>query len=139
MPLLIAFIGTLAASLVVNVFMERLTGPIIIVEKLLKLSLTHNPHIAFSIALPAILQNILIGCALGLVMMLAYRTRDQFARVAYGLILGGAIGNIIDRLSDGTVTDYVSVGTFPVFNMADICITIGAGLLILEGVKRKGS
>lgn len=52
-------------------------------------------------------------------------------RVALGLQLGGALGNLIDRLLFGTVTDYISVWTFPVFNLADASITIGTGLLIL--------
>jgi len=51
-------------------------------------------------------------------------------RFALALQLGGAIGNLIDRLLLGTVTDFVSVGTFPVFNVADSCISIGVALLV---------
>lgn len=51
-------------------------------------------------------------------------------RLALALQLGGAIGNLIDRLLLGTVTDFVSVGTFPVFNVADSCISIGVALLV---------
>jgi signal peptidase II len=47
-------------------------------------------------------------------------------------MIGGAIGNLADRLLHGAVTDFISVGTFPVFNIADAAICIGAGLLILE-------
>ena len=52
-------------------------------------------------------------------------------RVAMGLQLGGAIGNLIDRLTLGHVTDYISVFNFAVFNIADACITLGVGVLIL--------
>jgi len=52
-------------------------------------------------------------------------------RIAMGLQLGGAVGNLIDRLTLGHVTDYVSVLNFAVFNVADACITIGVGILIL--------
>jgi len=45
--------------------------------------------------------------------------------------LGGALGNLIDRIVFGPVTDFISVGRFPVFNIADSSITIGVGLLIL--------
>jgi signal peptidase II len=45
--------------------------------------------------------------------------------------LGGAVGNLIDRLTVGHVTDFISVGTFPVFNIADSSITIGVLVLIL--------
>jgi len=44
--------------------------------------------------------------------------------------LGGAMGNLIDRLIYGTVTDFISVGSFPVFNVADACISIGVAILV---------
>lgn len=50
-------------------------------------------------------------------------------RVALGLQLGGAIGNLIDRLLFGPVTDFVSVGTFAIFNVADASISIGVAVL----------
>ena len=45
--------------------------------------------------------------------------------------LGGAIGNLTDRLTIGHVTDFISVGTFPVFNVADASISVGAAVLFL--------
>jgi signal peptidase II len=45
--------------------------------------------------------------------------------------LGGALGNLIDRIVFGPVTDFISVGNFAVFNIADANITVGVGLLIL--------
>lgn len=57
---------------------------------------------------------------------------DWSLRLAMGLQLGGAVGNLIDRmLQDGIVTDFISVGTFPVFNIADSSITIGVVVLLL--------
>lgn len=52
-------------------------------------------------------------------------------RLALGLQLGGALGNLIDRLQLGVVTDFIAVGKFPVFNLADSSITIGTALLLL--------
>ncbi len=53
-------------------------------------------------------------------------------RLAMALQLSGAIGNLISRLThDGKVTDFISVGTFPVFNVADSAITVGTVVLIL--------
>jgi signal peptidase II len=53
-------------------------------------------------------------------------------RLAMSLQLAGAAGNLIDRLTqEGKVTDFISVGTFPVFNVADSSITIGTAVLIL--------
>lgn len=56
---------------------------------------------------------------------------EKLMRVALALQMAGALGNLIDRIRFGQVTDFVSVGNFPVFNVADSCITIGVGLLIL--------
>jgi len=56
---------------------------------------------------------------------------DWTLRVALCMELGGAIGNLIDRLTQGYVTDFVSIGNFFVFNVADSCITVGVGVLIL--------
>lgn len=56
---------------------------------------------------------------------------DGYFRWALSLQLGGALGNLIDRLRIGHVTDFISVGNFPVFNVADSCITIGVGVLLL--------
>jgi signal peptidase II len=53
-------------------------------------------------------------------------------RVALTLQLGGAVGNLIDRLTqDGSVTDFISIGRFPVFNVADASISIGVAVLIV--------
>lgn len=57
---------------------------------------------------------------------------DWLLRIAMGLQLGGALGNLIDRLTkQGFVTDFISLGNFPVFNIADASISIGTALLIL--------
>jgi len=55
---------------------------------------------------------------------------DWALRLAMGLQLGGAVGNLIDRVTLGHVTDFVSVGSFPVFNVADSSITVGVFVLI---------
>ena len=57
--------------------------------------------------------------------------QDWSLRLALGLQLGGAVGNLIDRLTIGHVTDFISVGNFPVFNIADSSITVGVGVLLL--------
>jgi signal peptidase II len=55
---------------------------------------------------------------------------EWLIRLALALQLGGAVGNLIDRLTQGTVTDFISLGTFAVFNVADACISVGTALLI---------
>ena len=56
---------------------------------------------------------------------------DWSLRLAMSMQLGGAIGNLIDRLRIGHVTDFISVGTFPVFNIADASISVGCVVLLL--------
>lgn len=56
---------------------------------------------------------------------------DWPLRLAMGLQMGGALGNLVDRVTLGHVTDFISVGTFAVFNVADACITTGVFVLLL--------
>ena len=57
--------------------------------------------------------------------------QDWFIKLPLGMQLGGAIGNLFDRLYFGPVTDFIAVGTFPVFNVADSSIFVGTAILIL--------
>jgi signal peptidase II len=59
-------------------------------------------------------------------------TRSAWLNLALGLQLGGAIGNLIDRLRLGYVVDFLDVGVWPVFNVADSAIVIGVGILALH-------
>ncbi|ABY70097.1 signal peptidase II [Actinobacillus pleuropneumoniae] len=78
-----------------------------------------------------------IVISLGLIVML-WRNQavKKLENSAYALIIGGAIGNAIDRAYNGYVVDffdfYWDIYHYPVFNVADIAIVVGAGLLILE-------
>ena len=58
-------------------------------------------------------------------------TQDKILRLALSMQLGGAIGNLIDRIFIGQVTDFASVGNFAIFNVADSCITVGVAILLL--------
>jgi len=67
----------------------------------------------------------------------AQRAKDPVMVVALSLVLGGALGNLVDRLVrapgflEGAVVDFVHVGRFPTFNVADSAITIGAVLIVV--------
>lgn len=58
------------------------------------------------------------------------KTPTVWIKIAVGLILGGAVGNLIDRLRDGAVVDFISVGWWPSFNVADSSIVIGMTILV---------
>jgi signal peptidase II len=76
-----------------------------------------------------------------IVLARAARTEsDRITLCALVLLLGGALGNLSDRFFrapsflHGSVVDFVKVGSFPVFNVADSCVTVGATLLIVRGL-----
>lgn len=56
---------------------------------------------------------------------------EWYLRLAMGMQLGGALGNLVDRLVRGEVTDFISVGNFAVFNVADSSITVGVVILLI--------
>ncbi len=67
-----------------------------------------------------------------LALLLLGRFRGILARMGMAIVLAGAVGNLIDRLLYGFVLDFFEIRGFPVFNLADACITVGAGLIILH-------
>jgi signal peptidase II len=87
-------------------------------------------------------QLLLIVLAMAVLVALAVLlgeavTTSELAQVAFGMIAGGAIGNIVDRIAHGYVIDYISVRSFYIFNFADACISVGTGLLILDAFLRR--
>lgn len=84
---------------------------------------------------------VLVLTVVALVLLAAYFARHPDRPglwVPTGLLLGGALGNIIDRVIRGSVTDWVKLPLWPAFNVADMAITIGvlALLYVLEGPRR---
>ena len=67
-----------------------------------------------------------------------WRTRDRLLGIALALVIGGAVGNLVDRLRHGAVTDFIDMHVagyhWPVFNIADSAITIGAVLLLIDSL-----
>jgi signal peptidase II len=92
----------------------------------------HNSGAAFGLV-PAAAGIFMVASAvvsIGLVVYVARTPTSLWAGVVLGLILGGTIGNGFDRLVFGTVTDFVNVHFWPVFNVADSAISIGVVALI---------
>ena len=117
-------------------------GPVHVIGETVELELTRNGGGAFSrfqgmtsvLAIGAIFVTFVLARVLR-------GTTDRVLVVALTLVLGGALGNLVDRFVRapgflrGHVIDFVSVGWWPVFNVADSCITIGAVLLIVRSLR----
>jgi len=110
----------------------------------LNLRLLHNPGAAFSFLADAggwqrwLFTVLAGGVSLAIIAWLWYLPKRSEPRLAWGLalILGGAVGNLIDRIAYGYVVDFIDVfygdWHWPAFNVADSAITIGAILVIID-------
>lgn len=106
------------------------------------LSLTHVQNTGAAFGLFKGQQVLFIGLSLIVMGWLAWELRANRSMapiVQWGsaLILGGAAGNVIDRLRHGYVTDFIDLHVWPVFNLGDSAITIGVTLLILHSFSRR--
>ena len=120
-----------------------LTSKLIPLIPFFQLRLSWNPGISFSMfnsgesTTTAILLAVQIAISLVLIWWL--RSLDsRWLQVACGLVIGGALGNIVDRAMFGAVADfldfYVGEWHFPTFNVADSCISVGAAMWLLDAV-----
>jgi signal peptidase II len=102
---------------------------------------TRNEGIAFGLAAGG--QTLVIAMValalLGLVLYFATHSSRGLIWLPTGLLVGGALGNIADRVRDGAVTDFLKVPYWPAFNVADIAITLGviALIVVLEREARR--
>lgn len=109
----------------------------------LRFSLVFNRGMAFSAGtgLGPVIGLVAIGVTVVLVR-LAIRTEDRVQRAAIGAIVGGAVGNVIDRLLRGdawlrgAVVDFIDLQWWPVFNVADMAVTLGAVTLAVRAFRR---
>jgi signal peptidase II len=142
-----AFYGAVAAAAVVldqwvKYLVENGLDMHVQVDVLPTLALyrTHNTGIAFSMFsdLGSVGLTVITLAVIGFVGWIAIRTdaRQRMARFGFALIIGGAIGNLIDRAWHGYVIDYVLFHlpqwSFAIFNLADAFITVGAAMVILD-------
>lgn len=83
-----------------------------------------------------ILISTLIICAI-LLYILKNRAKDITLSLAAGLILGGALGNLFDRINFASVIDFIDFRVWPVFNVADSCVTAGIFLVAWKLLRQK--
>ena len=131
-------VGADVASKVAVVAELSMRPPVRLLGGLLTLTLTRNPGAAFSIGTGATV--LFTAVAAGVVVAIARsarRLRSMSWAIALGLLLGGALGNLGDRLFRapgplrGYVVDWIRLPHWPVFNLADSAIVVGGALLVL--------
>ena len=106
-----------------------------IIGNYLRITFITNPNALFGISLGDRFPYPLLTTIVAIVIVVLILTeRSAFLTGAYGLILGGAIGNLIDRLRIGEVIDFIDAGVknlrWPTFNIADSAVTIGIILML---------
>lgn len=104
-----------------------------VIEGMLHLTYIENSGGAFGLlAGSQIILMLGSAVALGVVAwMLLSQPPTRTMVAGGGLVLGGAVGNLLDRVASGGVTDYVDLRVWPIFNLADVAIVCGVALLVL--------
>lgn len=130
--LLLTAVVTLAADLGSKAWASaQLDEPIEIVGSL-SLRLGYNPGVAFGLgqSLPSWVVLILTGTLCAAIAVAGWRGA-LVPPLAVGLILGGAVGNLLDRLTGGSVVDMIHLTWWPTFNLADVAICTGAVIVVI--------
>ena len=137
--LLIIILDQLTKHWVVSFFSSKPQGYVVpILGDILSLVYVKNTGVAFSLLEGQMVMFFFIALAIGVIGYLYWRSRETgtlLLKITFGLVLGGAIGNLIDRFSHAYVVDFIhfqipNIGfDFAVFNVADSAISVGVVLL----------
>jgi signal peptidase II len=139
----VAIIDQLTKAAVLNHFAGRFSSDREVVTSFFNLALTYNRGISFGLfnegaGLNALIFSLAAAAIVGALVFWLSRVTSPFLGIAIGLIIGGAIGNVIDRIRLGAVVDFLDfhLGTlhWPAFNIADGAICIGVGAMLLDGL-----
>jgi signal peptidase II len=141
--------GVAAAAYLVDriskwLVVSRLAGrpPVEVIHGVLQLNYTQNSGGAFGLGGSAswLFAGATIAVSIAIVV-LSTRVHRSAVAVGMGLVLGGGLGNLTDRVIrgeglSGRVVDYIDLRVWPVFNVADACIVVGALLILLSSARR---
>jgi signal peptidase II len=123
---------------------EHLTGrpPVPVIGDLLTLYLARNPGAAFSTGTSYTVVLTFVAVAAGVtVLWVSRRLRSTGWAIGLGFLMAGVLGNLTDRvfrspgMFRGHVVDFLRLPNWPIFNVADICINIAAGVIILQALR----
>jgi len=132
------------ATKIIVVETMRLGESIPAIDGVLHWTYQRNPGAAFGLfqSVPVLFTVLASAISVGIVVY-ARRVEDRLSGVAFGLVLGGAVGNLVDRvvrppgIFQGHVVDFIDLRVWPVFNLADAAVVVGAVLLIVASSIRE--
>ncbi len=125
-------------------------GPVPLLKNVFDLTLVYNQGAAFGMLQSGTFFLILVSIfCIGAILLMMFRRAifqkilgldpdDLCVRPALALILGGAVGNLIDRLRFSYVIDFLHLHHWPVFNVADSAITVGGVLIVVAFIRKAG-
>jgi len=111
-----------------------------LIDNFVKLTYVRNTGAAFSLFMGFSPYLIIVGvAAIAAIIYFHFRStkKDYYLQIALASILGGSLGNLLDRILRGYVIDYIDIGAFPVFNFADIMINTGVLLIVIRLIKEE--
>lgn len=133
----VILLDQLSKAWILSIWPQPYTGEIAIIDNWLELTYIRNTGVAFGLfegvpQLFTITSIVIVAAAIWLYLKHVPEDHGWLA-LSLGLIVGGAIGNVIDRIRFGYVVDFVKTldGRFPVFNIADSCIVVGVALMAI--------
>lgn len=134
--LLVALAVVVADQITKQLALDNLAdGPIHLIDGVLSLDLHYNPGGAFGLlqGLPGffLVSTVVIA---GLILMWAHKLEGRSHLIPLGLVLGGGLGNVTDRVfrdTGGKVVDFIDLHVWPVFNLADSAIVVGVIALLI--------
>lgn len=135
MVIIIIILDQLIKGLIIS---KLYNNTIVLIPKILNLTYVENTGAAFGIGSSSTAMFIIVNAIIiGLIIYFIHSKKGEISKIilfALHLILAGGIGNLIDRIFKGFVVDYIDINPifkFPVFNLADICITIGYTIIVI--------
>ncbi|HKV27459.1 MAG TPA: signal peptidase II [Candidatus Acidoferrales bacterium] len=151
--LTLIIVAVLAADQATKHVIEKYTNADylhVVIPGVLNLIHTHNPGVAFSLFADAqspAARFLLLAFSIAVIIFLFWllateRAGGRMGQIGAAMILGGAVGNVLDRLTQRGVTDFIDLHIqshhWPTFNVADSAIVIGAALVLLEVLRDWG-
>ena len=142
---IVLFADQLTKWLVQEIIVPRNPQVIVVIEGIFELSYTTNTGAAFGLMRGQnLILTIITIAAIGFIFVYYNQyLHSLWMRIALSVLLGGALGNFLDRIRHGEVTDFLRFRLlpnfwWPTFNLADVAVCIGAGMLMIHLLRHQG-